>query len=75
MRTEKELLKELEEVAFEGDGLFVTEEEFEIIEMMEEVISCEYVGYKDGAMGEVTYHTRLKNDPEDVTRSVYIIEE
>lgn len=75
MRTEKELLKELEEVAFEGDGLFVTEEEFEIIEMMKEVISCEYAGYKDGAMGEATYHMRLENDPEDIARSVYIIEE
>lgn len=75
MRTENELLKELKELGFKYDGLFVTEEEFETIEMMEEVISCEYVGYRNGGAGEYTYHIRLENDPEDVIRSVYIIEE
>ena len=70
MRTEKELLKEIQMISGAYNGLYITEEELETIECMEEVENCEYVGLKDGHDGEETYHITLFGDNE--VKSLYV---
>lgn len=72
MRNEKQLLEEIKQLAGIYDGLDITQEELEIIETMEQVESCEYVGLKDGHDGEETYNVKLEND--STVYSLYVIQ-
>lgn len=71
IRTEKELIQEILNTGESYDGLFITEEELEIIEQSIEVENCEYVGLMNGHEGLDTYHVTLTAEPNKV-KSLYV---
>lgn len=72
MRKELELIEGIRNTLENYDGLFITEEELQIIQGSEFVESCEYAGLKDGHVGKETYHVTLTDDSS--IKSLYIEE-
>lgn len=69
MRTEDELIHAIRETDEFYDGLYVTQEELNIIEESDIVKTFEYVGFRDGGGGPATYHVTLIDD--DRLKSIY----
>lgn len=71
MRKELELIEGIRNTLENYDGLFITDEELQVIQESEFVENCEYVGLKDGHEGEETYHVTLIDDSS--VKSLYLI--
>lgn len=72
-RLENELIQAIRDTDESYDGLYVNNEELEIIETSNMVEGCEYVGLKDGHEGKYIYHVTLIDDSS--IKSLYLIEE
>ena len=72
-RLENELIQGIRDTNEDYNGLYINNEELEIIEVSDMVKSCEYVGLKDDHEGEYIYHVSLIDD--DSVKSLYVIEE